>query len=205
MFDSIRHYLAVLLLLSIPMPVIYWLILHPFVSFWRWFPPVVPFIGVVAATVPVLALIYRYRSSLLARDFGTSYPLAIIGLGLIAGSTVLFIRLKRELKLPVQIGLAEIRKENAPDKLITAGIYSRIRHPRYVELSLTFLGCSLVANHAVVYLFLLLSLPGLRLVVVFEERELHRRFGSAYADYCRRVPRFIPRRRGAGEPDIDSA
>jgi protein-S-isoprenylcysteine O-methyltransferase Ste14 len=30
--------------------------------------------------------------------------------------------------------------------------------------------------------------------ILLEEREMRRRFGQAYADYCRRVPRFLPRR-----------
>ena len=34
------------------------------------------------------------------------------------------------------------------------------------------------------------------LIVLFEERELRDRFGEAYAEYARRVPRFVPRWRG---------
>lgn len=33
-------------------------------------------------------------------------------------------------------------------------------------------------------------------VVYVEEPELRRRFGQAYADYCARVPRWLPRLRG---------
>jgi protein-S-isoprenylcysteine O-methyltransferase Ste14 len=31
--------------------------------------------------------------------------------------------------------------------------------------------------------------------VLLEERELAERFGAEYLDYCRRVPRYVPRRR----------
>jgi protein-S-isoprenylcysteine O-methyltransferase Ste14 len=32
-------------------------------------------------------------------------------------------------------------------------------------------------------------------VVVVEERELRERFGLAYEEYCRQVPRFVPKLR----------
>jgi protein-S-isoprenylcysteine O-methyltransferase Ste14 len=40
------------------------------------------------------------------------------------------------------------------------------------------------------------NLPGplLHLIVLLEERELPDRFGEAYVDYSRRVPRYWPRR-----------
>ena len=64
-----------------------------------------------------------------------------------------------------------------------------------MEVFLSLLGFALVANYLVVYVWTALSLPLLYLIVVFEEWELHRRFGPAYAEYCRRAPRFVPRRR----------
>jgi protein-S-isoprenylcysteine O-methyltransferase Ste14 len=32
-------------------------------------------------------------------------------------------------------------------------------------------------------------------VVLYEERALRKKFGAAYEEYCRTVPRWIPRRR----------
>jgi protein-S-isoprenylcysteine O-methyltransferase Ste14 len=57
-------------------------------------------------------------------------------------------------------------------------------------------GFALIANYLVLYVMLALLVPAIWLVVVLEERELRRRFGAAYAEYSRRVPRFIPRRGG---------
>jgi protein-S-isoprenylcysteine O-methyltransferase Ste14 len=32
----------------------------------------------------------------------------------------------------------------------------------------------------------------MRIAIALEERELHKRFGVSYEEYCRRVPRFVP-------------
>ena len=54
---------------------------------------------------------------------------------------------------------------------------------------------ALLVNHLTLYVLWLLWLPTVWLIVVLEERELHERFGPAYAAYCSRVPRFIARAR----------
>lgn len=50
-----------------------------------------------------------------------------------------------------------------------------------------------MANYPAVYLAWLLWIPGVYVTVLFEERELRQRFGAEYEEYCREVPRFIPR------------
>jgi protein-S-isoprenylcysteine O-methyltransferase Ste14 len=55
------------------------------------------------------------------------------------------------------------------------------------------LGSALIANYLALYLVVALWLPGLYFIVLLEEKELRDRFGPAYDEYCRRVPRFIPR------------
>ena len=57
------------------------------------------------------------------------------------------------------------------------------------------LSYSLIANYAGLYVLTVLSVLALYAIVLLEERELRERFGSAYEEYARSVPRFLPRPR----------
>lgn len=83
---------------------------------------------------------------------------------------------------------------DAPRRLVTTGLFRRIRNPIMaaellviwaVALYLASLGAMLYAAAICVVAHLA--------VVHVEEPELRRRFGSEYEDYCRRVPRWLPR------------
>jgi len=91
------------------------------------------------------------------------------------------------------LGLPELAPDQRPQRLITTGVYAIIRHPRYVQLYLGFLGSALIANYLVLYLVVALWLPGIYVIVRLEEKELRDRFGLAYDEYSRRVPRFLLR------------
>jgi protein-S-isoprenylcysteine O-methyltransferase Ste14 len=54
-------------------------------------------------------------------------------------------------------------------------------------------GVALFANYLATYVLVPVMLLGLYLVTVIEERELVERFGNAYRDYQKQVPRFVPR------------
>ena len=76
-------------------------------------------------------------------------------------------------------------------------MYSRIRHPRYVEIVLGSLAYALFANDLGAYIMAFLTIPGLHAIVLLEERELVERFGQEYRDYALRVPRYIPGRKAS--------
>jgi protein-S-isoprenylcysteine O-methyltransferase Ste14 len=81
----------------------------------------------------------------------------------------------------------------SPQELVTEGIYARIRHPRYLSVLLGLVGLALMANYFGIYVVVAAFVPGLYAIIILEERELVERFGDAYRDYCKRVPRLIPR------------
>ena len=76
--------------------------------------------------------------------------------------------------------------------LVQTGPYRRSRNPMYVGLTWAYVGVSLMLNWAwplVLLPFVLIALT--TFVIHREERYLREAFGTAYEDYCRRVPRWL--------------
>ncbi|MGH9777946.1 MAG: methyltransferase family protein [Candidatus Acidiferrales bacterium] len=81
-----------------------------------------------------------------------------------------------------------------PKTLVVSGLYRYVRNPMYVGVLLTLIGEALVLGWWSLVAYPLLFAPFFHLYVVFyEERTLRRKFGAAYDDYRRAVPRWIPR------------
>jgi protein-S-isoprenylcysteine O-methyltransferase Ste14 len=88
---------------------------------------------------------------------------------------------------------------DAPSRVVAAGPYRWVRNPIYIAALVVVLGeawlfmsLPLLAYAGVMAVFFHLF------VTCYEERVLRRRFGGAYLEYRRTVPRWIPRtpRRG---------
>jgi protein-S-isoprenylcysteine O-methyltransferase Ste14 len=128
-------------------------------------------------------------------DLGTNVITMILA-GIAFGAAVLLKRrVMAQLRFARLSGIPELSKEKYPGKLLTEGIYSRVRNPRYIEALLWVTAYALFANYLGAYLVVALCLPLIYFVVRLEERELRERFGTAYEEYCRRVPRFVPKLR----------
>lgn len=83
------------------------------------------------------------------------------------------------------------RKRNS---LVVQGPYSMCRNPLYLGSVLLALSAGLFLESAWFSLGVLVVALGYVVVTVpVEERFLRQRFGAAYDDYLRRVPRFLPR------------
>jgi protein-S-isoprenylcysteine O-methyltransferase Ste14 len=79
------------------------------------------------------------------------------------------------------------------ERLVTNGIYSRMRHPGYSSLILMYVGFALAWGKVIILipvaLFIILTL----LTAIREEVTLREKFKEEYEDYAKRVPwRFIP-------------
>ena len=191
--DAFRNCLALLLVMVTPIVFVLWLSVHPFAGFWRRWGITVTLAVHSLVVVAMAAGIYLIRARVLAVDFGT-YPLLIlpaIPLGIAA--TALTRARGRQLGLRVLLGFPEVEPSQYPGRLVTAGIYSRVRHPRYAEVFLYLLTSAILANYLAGYLAVATYLAGLPVIVWVEEQELKQRFGGEYEQYARRVPRFIPK------------
>lgn len=104
----------------------------------------------------------------------------------------------------VVIGLAYIErggrnKQIYASKLVQNGIFAHSRNPLYVGNLLIICGLTIIHNGAWMYLVVLPFFFFVYMAIVAaEERFLHAEFGAEYDQYCRRVPRFLPRLSGLG-------
>jgi len=83
----------------------------------------------------------------------------------------------------------------APTKfLVVSGLHHRVRNPMYLGVALIILGQAALfhAPRLVVYAGVML-LSAHMFVILYEEPTLRRQFGEAYEEYCRTVPRWVPR------------
>jgi protein-S-isoprenylcysteine O-methyltransferase Ste14 len=180
--------LIAIFVLAFEMPVpIYWLILHQPVSFWRKHMRAAFLVAVVAAWGIVDVLLYRFRLELFLRD-GLSW-LAPLGLVLIGVDVFTFTKSEAVLGGRRIVGHSELEGSR---ELVARGLYTRVRHPRYLGMMSGVLGACLIVAlpplwaASAVWLFLAL------LTIRAEEHELHARLGPAYAAYAERVPALLP-------------
>jgi protein-S-isoprenylcysteine O-methyltransferase Ste14 len=191
--NALRHYVALVLVVSMPPFLLLWLLIHPFIRFWRRLGAAWTFGIIWALIILGGAEIFRARRVLLSVDFGTSYPLLALGVLLLVVSSWFGMLIWRYLPTRTILGLPELSPEKYPTGLITTGPFAVMRNPRYVQFYLGILGFACIANYPAAYVAVGLWLPGIYVIVLLEEKELRQRFGQEYEDYCRRVPRFIPR------------
>lgn len=101
------------------------------------------------------------------------------------------------------IGLRKGAAVLTPEKLITTGCYSVVRHPLYA-LAILFMALAPVMS-AQWLLLLLLSSAYFIIGAYIEERRLLHRHGIAYQRYREQVPFMIPRRKKITRPPAASA
>lgn len=87
--------------------------------------------------------------------------------------------------------LAEVTIQEG-HKLITAGPYRLIRHPRYLGILFITLGASLVFRTWAGLALFTLVLALLLWRIKDEEALMAREFGDAWRAYCRRAWRLVP-------------
>ena len=83
------------------------------------------------------------------------------------------------------------------NSLVDTGMFAHSRNPLYLANLLLFLGLAIVHNGWAMYLIVVpFFVVAYVCIIAAEEQYLAARFGEAYADYCRRVPRWLPTLRG---------
>lgn len=95
----------------------------------------------------------------------------------------------------VIVGKGPFVEFDPPKQFVATGPYRWTRNPVAALLIVTVLGEALYFGSPGIFTLFLLGFPVAHLQVTrIEEPRLKARFGETYVDYCRRVPRWIPKR-----------
>lgn len=78
-------------------------------------------------------------------------------------------------------------------RLVTEGLFARVRHPIYALSMLMMVSTVLVAPSPAVITMGAVHLTLIYVKTLGEETFLHQRHGPQYADYCSRTGRYLPR------------
>jgi len=79
-------------------------------------------------------------------------------------------------------------------KIISNGIYSKIRHPCYLEIVLYYFGLFFLIGSLTMLLPIFLFMFILYHSIIHEEKYLREKLGEEYKNYMKKVPwRFIPK------------
>lgn len=188
--DTARFIIAVALTATLVPILLYWIIIHNIAGRLRSSIVFTVSIGVLIAGIGSISTQYELIKS---TDLGNGAGAIriVLGSALLLIAMWMRVHIGRSFTLKQLIGIPEIHSKSN-EGLVTQGIYSRVRHPRYTQLILASLGYALIANYGVAYAALLIFIPGIYLVILLEERELRKRFGVDYENYSKKVPMFIP-------------
>ena len=191
--NGFRYGIALVTLLCAPPALLIWLLIHPFVSTWRRLGILPSYLFFLSLMILLGWNIWQWRTWLTRIEYGSHLRLFGLSILFICAAGFLGGKRKRHLDWLAVIGFSELSASKHSRVLVTEGIYSRVRNPRYLEMILFLCGLAFFANYLAVYLALALGLPILHVVILLEERELTQTFGDAYLTYCHQVPRYIPK------------
>lgn len=100
-------------------------------------------------------------------------------------------------------GWRRIHQARKEERLVTEGVYSRMRHPQYTGLFV------IVFGEGIVHWPTIVSLAAFPIIVLAytllarkEERQMVAKFGDQYQDYRGHVPMFIPRRNNGRTEEV---
>jgi protein-S-isoprenylcysteine O-methyltransferase Ste14 len=80
---------------------------------------------------------------------------------------------------------------NAPDKLVTNGIFAFSRNPIYVAFGLVLLGQFFLFSNWILLVYIIAAIFLFRRQVSREEQYLRAHYGQQYLEYCDRVRRYL--------------
>ena len=125
-------------------------------------------------------------------------PIWLLGLVCICAGAALLVACIWEF---ARSGRGTLSPMDPPRRLVVRGLYRYVRNPMYLAVTTIVLGEGLVTRSPALAAYWAIWFAVVNLFVLgYEEPTLHERFGDSYADYSRRVGRWIPRRPSRDRP-----
>ena len=148
------------------------------------------FTVLVPGSVTVWVPNYFYRSQIKWDLVGANLHAAIAILSIVLGiSGYLWCALDF-----AYVGRGTPAPIDPPKILVARGLYCFVRNPMYISVTLILLGESLLFESRPLLRYAVIVWVGFHLfVILYEEPTLREKFGASYEEYCRAVPRWIPR------------
>jgi len=90
-----------------------------------------------------------------------------------------------------------------PQRLVAVGFYRYVRNPMYVGFLVGWAGLWVIfgrANRAALTVAVVAATTVALFARFYEEPVLRKKFGADYEEYCRNVPRWMPRLRAWSQP-----
>jgi protein-S-isoprenylcysteine O-methyltransferase Ste14 len=172
----------------------FWMMVHPFAERWRRARYKLAVLAPLwlAMWCVAWAASYRWRGVALYR-IPLSWAAAPLPWAL---SLYLYVRAAQGLSWRRVIGRHELEPERHSERhsktLVTGGVHRLVRHPMYLGHICTMLGFAVGSGTVACFALFAFALATGAVMIVFEERELHRRFGAAWEEYCGRTPPIFP-------------
>jgi protein-S-isoprenylcysteine O-methyltransferase Ste14 len=170
----------------------FWLLIHPRADYWRSrrrSPYFVLLPAWIATWILVGLLTSRWRLIALYNTPWTWIPAIFL---FSTGLWIYSLSVKRF--SPAQLGgLPEILPNHSEQRLVTAGIRSRVRHPVYLAHLCEMLAWSLGTGLAACYALTAFAVVTGTIMIRMEDAELEQRFGKEYQQYKTAVPAILPR------------
>ncbi|MCV7260470.1 isoprenylcysteine carboxyl methyltransferase [Mycobacterium shimoidei] len=145
--------------------------------------------------IPPFALFYFYTVFAAAFDWPLlsrhklfeSELVGWIGVGLCAGGLLMLILSLVSFGRSFRVGI----DADNPDQLVTAGVFAFSRNPIYVGFALVLIGEFLVFPNWIPLAYLVVGCWLVHRQVLREEEFMRQHYGQQYAEYCRRVRRYL--------------
>ena len=170
---------------------IFWFVMHTKIDRWRKLGKRSFWIAAIGWPVTAIPLLY-FRHEIFSVRWMDPGFLWVLGMVLLFLSIVFAIKASKVMPIRTLVGLAELEPHKNKQPLLNSGIYTRTRNPIYFFHWLLIFAAAAITGYAANWIFLALDCMLLPLMIRAEERELLRRYGTQFADYMRRVPRFFP-------------